>query len=236
MATINKINQLSESLLLAVKMEEDTAAIKKSLADLNLKDLFEHLNADGPKKAFWINIYNAFFQILRKEKQVEKSTIYKEKYIVIAGQELSLDDIEHGILRRFRYKFSLGYLPNLLADSLIKKLAVDSIDYRIHFALNCGAASCPPIAFYTIDKIEDQLELAALSFLESETEVDSFKKEIQISKLFKWYQGDFGGKRGIRKIIKDKLKIDARGFSWKYKAYSWEEQLSNYSTIGFEEA
>ncbi len=236
MVTINKINQVSESLLLAVKMEEDTSAIEKSLADLDLKKLFEHLNEDSHKKAFWVNIYNAFFQILRKEKQVEKSTIYKKKYINIAAQELSLDDIEHGILRRYRYKFSLGYLPNFFTDSLIKKLAVDAIDYRIHFALNCGAASCPPIAFYTPNKIEHQLELATLSFLESETEVDNTQKEIQISKLFKWYQGDFGGKRGIRKIIQDKFKIDAKGYSWKYKDYSWEEQLSNYSTIGFEEA
>ena len=39
-------------------------------------------------------------------------------------------------------------------------MAVDVIDFRIHFALNCGAKSCPPIAFYSYDKINDQLDLA----------------------------------------------------------------------------
>lgn len=230
------INKLSESLLLAVKMEKPSTEIAQNLASLNLDLLFLQLKDDRYKKAFWINLYNAFFQILRKEKQVEKSEIYKGKFIDIAGQKLSLDDIEHGILRRYRYKFSLGYLPNLFADQLLKKLAVDRIDYRIHFALNCGAASCPPIAFYTQDKIEQQLELATLSFLESETEVDKSKKEIHISKLFKWFHGDFGGNKGIRNILKEQLKVDSQGFKMKYKAYSWEEQLSNYSEIGFEGA
>lgn len=232
MSTIN-INKLSESLLLAVKMEKPSTEIEQNLASLDLELLFQQLKDDSYKKAFWINLYNAFFQILRKEKQVEKPEIYKGKFIDIAGQKLSLDDIEHGVLRRYRYKFSLGYLPNLFADKLIKDLAVDTIDYRIHFALNCGAASCPPIAFYTQDKIEQQLELATLSFLESETEVDKSKKEIRISKLFIWFQGDFGGPKGIRKILTDKLKVDTKGFKMKYRDYSWEEQLSNYSEIGF---
>lgn len=233
--TIINVNKISEALLLAVKMEEDTRELEKNIAQLRLDDLLLYLKNDQDKKAFWINMYNAFFQILRKEKQIDKSNIYKSKLVEIAGQSFSLDDLEHGILRRYRYKFSLGYLSNPFADKLIKKLALEAIDYRIHFALNCGAVSCPPIAFYAQDKIEQQLELATLSFLESETEINIASKEIKISRLFQWYQGDFGGPRGIRKIIKDKLKLDIKGFKLTYRTYSWEEQLSNYSTIGFED-
>lgn len=226
-------NKLSEALLLAVKMEHPIQDLAKKLAGLYLSELSGQLKNDQYKKAFWINIYNAFFQILRKVDQVDKSNIYTGKFIEIAGHQFSLDDIEHGILRRYRYKFSLGYFPNPFADSLIKKLAVDLMDYRIHFALNCGAESCPPIAFYSSNKIEAQLENATLSFLESETQIDEIKKEIHISKLFKWYHGDFGGNRGIRKILGQKLNLDTKGFKLKYNNYSWAEQLGNYSEASF---
>jgi len=226
-------NKLSESLLLAVKMQRSTDEITADLAGLYLDDLQNDLKNDLHKKAFWINIYNAFFQILRKVKKVDKSNIYTAKMIEIAGQQMSLDDVEHGVLRKYRYKFSLGYLPNPFAARLIKKLAVDKIDYRIHFALNCGAESCPPIAFYSVDRLDAQLEMATLSFLEGETEVFEEKKEIHISKLFKWYHGDFGGNKGIRKILKEKLNLNTQGFKLAYKKYSWEEQLDNYSDVDF---
>jgi len=89
--------------------------------------------------------------------------------------------------------------------------------------------SCPPIAFYSLDKIEQQLEMATLSFLEGETEVLEDKKEIHITQLFKWFHGDFGGNAGIRKILNEKLNIKTKGFSLKYRPYSWDEELDNYS-------
>jgi hypothetical protein len=226
---LNHTVQTSEQLLLAVKMEEPTLTLVTSLEELALSQLKSDLEEDNTKKAFWINIYNAYFQILRKEKGIEKSKIYVEKLISITGLKLSLDDIEHGILRRYRYKFSLGYLPNPFAKAVIKKLAVSTIDFRIHFALNCGAKSCPPIAFYSADKIDSQLEMATLSFLEAETDVFENKKEIHITTLFKWFLGDFGGKAGIKKILNEKLNIDASGFKLIFKPYSWEEQLDNYA-------
>ncbi len=225
----NYINQLSEKLLLAVKMQENTLELKNTIAYINLNDLFSLLNTDNLKKAFWINIYNAFFQILRKEIKLGKNEIYTKKAIKIAQQNFSLDDIEHSILRRFRYKYSLGYLPNIFTPKLIKKLAVNEIDYRIHFALNCGAKSCPPIAFYTSERIEEQLETATLSFLETETTVNKTSKEIFISRLFLWFKADFGGMAGTRNILEEKLKINTQGFSIKYSKYSWEEDLDNYN-------
>ncbi|MEO1261701.1 MAG: DUF547 domain-containing protein [Bacteroidota bacterium] len=222
------INQISEQLLLKVKLGKPTNEIIQYLKGCSFIKLNHALRDDDSKKAFWINIYNAFFQILRKD-GIEKPDIYRKKLIEIAGHPFSLDNIEHGILRKYRFKFSLGYLPNFFTSKTIKLLAVSKIDYRIHFALNCGAESCPPIAFYSPEQLDTQLNTATLSFLESETEYFPDKKEIHISRLFQWYLGDFGGHRGIRKILKEKLQIETSGVKLIYRKYSWEEQLHNFS-------
>ncbi len=111
--------------------------------------MIDGLYNDDAIKTFWINIYNAWFQILATREKKKSPEIFTGKLITIADTKFSLDDIEHGILRRYRWKLSRGYLPELFPGRLIKQLAVAKIDYRIHFALNCGAKSCPPIAFYT---------------------------------------------------------------------------------------
>jgi len=224
----DNLNQLSERLLLAVKMEQSTEDIIEELAEIQFSQIQIELLNDDFKKAFWINIYNSFYQVLRKVYQIEKPKIFTQKLIFIANTKWSLDDIEHGILRRFRYKYTLGFLPGLFVPDTIKKLAVSKIDYRIHFALNCGAKSCPTIAFYTPDNIEQQLETATLSFLDSETDYLEKKKEIHISRLFLWFLADFGGKKGIRNILKEKLQLKTDGYKLVFKEYSWEEQLDNY--------
>jgi len=229
----DNINHISESLLLAVKMQQPTDALISELRNIQLSQIQNDLKNDDFKKAFWINIYNSFFQILRKVNRVEKPKIFTHKIIFIANTKWSLDDIEHGILRRFRYKFTLGFFPNLFVSDMIKKHAVSKIDYRIHFALNCGAKSCPPIAFYTADNIEQQLETATLSFLDNETDYLKEKKEVHISRLFLWFLSDFGGKKGIRNILKEKLHLNIIGFKLVYKKYSWEERLDYYDENNF---
>ena len=129
------LNTSSEQFLLSIKMEKDTLTFRKNLENISLDFLIESLHSDDHKKAFWINIYNAYFQYLRKEEHFNKPQIYKDKTFTIAGNKFSLDDVEHGILRRYRYKYSLGYFPNPFAPRIIKQLAVKKLDYRIHFAL-----------------------------------------------------------------------------------------------------
>ena len=106
---------------------------------------------------------------------------------------------------------------------------VDRLDWRIHFALNCGAQSCPPIAFYKVDQLDAQLDLATSSFLQSETSIDHDRKTIHLSKLFRWFAADFGGKSGIRKILADRLDTTISGYQLIYKPYNWDEQLGNFS-------
>jgi len=223
------IDRIAEELLFAVKVNKETTRILKRLELLSQEQLAGVLNDDLPKKAFWINCYNAFYQILRKELRLSKKTIYRTKEIKIANASFSLDDIEHGILRRYKLKHSFGFLTNPFASALIKKLAVDVVDYRIHFALNCGAKSCPPIAFYKRENIEKQLDLATQSFLASETNYDEENKIVHTTALFQWFRFDFGGEEGVRQIYMNQLGKDISEYAIKYNDYSWDEHLDNYS-------
>ncbi|KXX70700.1 DUF547 domain-containing protein [Flammeovirga sp. SJP92] len=220
--------KLSEDLLRAVKLNKPTFTLEFALKHIDLTELQKQLYSDDRKKAFWINIYNAFYQILARNFRHEKSLIYSIKLFMIAGHEFSLDDVEHGILRRFKYKYGLGYLPQLFPSKVLKSLAVVSVDYRIHFALNCGAASCPPILFYDPIDIDNQLQMAMVSFLEAETSFDNDKKTVNVTRLFLWFMGDFGGINNVRKIISETLMIDIDGFRVKFNPYSWEEKLGNF--------
>lgn len=220
--------KLSESLLYNVKTEGPTADIEKELSSIDKKRIVEGLNNDEAIKTFWVNMYNAWFQILAVREKKKKPGIFTSKLIPIAGRNFSLDDIEHGILRKYRWKYSKGYLPKLFPGKLIKQLSVSKIDYRIHFALNCGAKSCPPIVFYSYENIDKQLDLAAKSFLSGETEIDDAKKEVRVTKIMDWFIRDFDGKKGIRKIIKDVLQKDVTGYSVKFKQYNWGEALHNF--------
>lgn len=221
--------QLSERFLYAVKTEASTTVLETELAALDMKKIKTGLNNDEAIKTFWINMYNAWFQILAGREQLTRPAIFTKKVIPIAGTSFSLDNIEHDILRKYRWKFSMGYLPRFFPGKLIKQLAVNKIDYRIHFALNCGAKSCPPIAFYSYDKINQQLELAGRNFLKAETTLDEEKKVITTSKILSWFKGDFGGKKGIRKILGKEFEKDLSGYSIKFNDYNWDAVLKNYS-------
>lgn len=218
---------------LLLNIKKNVAAEKEIdiLQNLPIQHLKNVLDNDVAKKCFWINIYNSYYQLLATDATIEKKKIYKTKKILIAGQSLSLDDIEHGILRRYRWKWSLGYLPDPFTSGIIKDLAVDRLDYRIHFALNCGAASCPPIAFYTLLKLDQQLDTAMYSFIESETTIDQENKVIRTSRLLQWYIGDFGGKKGILKLIGAAFDQDFSIYDIIYNPYNWDIKLANYSQI-----
>lgn len=223
------IQKSAADFLLALKLGQSVDHHLAKLSAFTPHLLREELRTDQQKKAFWINCYNAFFLYLRRNQGIEKPAIYREQLCKIGGQTFSLDEIEHGILRRYRAKLARGYLPDLLAPASIRELAVKQIDARIHFALNCGAVSCPPIAFYSVEKIDQQLDWASESFLESETDVLTAKKEIHFSRLGYWYLGDFGGRAGIRKMVQQYLKLATKGYRVIFKDYNWDEDLNNFA-------
>lgn len=229
MENTNSVVSLSGKLLLNVKLHVDTHQEEQKLKNVTLTQLQNELKTDDAKKTFWINIYNAYFQILSNREKLHRKTIFTKKIIVIAHTRFSLDDIEHGILRKYRWKWSLGYLPNPFVSLLIRNLAVQKLDYRIHFALNCGAKSCPPIAFYTVEKLDKQLNDAMHSFIVSETAIDMHNKTIATSKLLHWYRADFGGTPGIKKILQQVLELQLNTYKLSFNEYSWETHLENYS-------
>ena len=113
----------------------------------------------------------------------------------IGGLIYNLDEIEHGVLRRNKGHPNAGK-QEFLDDDPRAKVSLTSLDPRIHFALNCGARSCPPIRVYTEDKIEAQLDTASRSFLDQEVRVikdpATGNWTLELSKLFLWYGADFG--------------------------------------------
>lgn len=219
---------LSEALLLAFRYDNELDSLTAVLADIHFEAMLSQLNDDTKKKAFWINLYNAFYQILYKENGLRPDAIFSEKAIDIASIAFSLDDIEHGVLRKYRHKYSLGYLPKWFPAKHIKALAVDTTDWRIHFALNCGAISCPPIAFYNSVNLEDQLDIATASFLSQETVVDEEQKILNVTKIMFWFKGDFGGNQGIRKVVSRVFNQDFDGYKINFQEYDWTAKLDYF--------
>ena len=222
-------SQLAQQLLRTVKKGEATALLQRKLQQVLLPDLEQGLPDDDRKKTFWINVYNAYFQILRLEQNLRPPEIYQQRVILLAGEAFSLDDIEHGILRKYQYKRAPEQFSKVFKPQLIKSLAVDKVDGRIHFTLNCGAESCPPIAFYREAQIAEQLALATASFLETESVIDSGQKIITTTALLDWYARDFGGEPGVRNLLESTLAVDLRDFKLKFREYSWKEKLGAFA-------
>lgn len=223
---------LSQQLLLAAKTKEPTDSLVAAVALISQNQLATELRNDDSKKAFWINLYNAFTQVaLTKDpnKYKNRNSFFGEKLVTIAGKKLSLDDIEHGILRRSKIKWSMGYLGKWFPGSFEKKMRVDTLDYRIHFALNCGAKSCPPIAFYSPQQLDKQLDLATKAYLKGDAEYDSTTNTVSLPAIMGWFRGDFGGKRKMKPLLTS-LGIVPAGAnpSIKFSKYNWDLFLENY--------
>jgi hypothetical protein len=71
--------------------------------------------------------------------------------------------------------------------------------------------------------------MAALSFLSSDTEVNDTEKVVQVTSIMKWFIADFGGKKGIKKIVQKNLNKDFSSYSVRFKKYDWSTNLKNYA-------
>ena len=157
--------------------------------------------------AFWLNLYNAGTQLLldRRPELYESSLrtvrFFRAEAVTVAGEPLSLNDVEHGILRVSQSMLGLGYLPRLRPSAFERRYRLGTVDPRIHFALNCGAASCPAIRHYEPDRVDEQLDLATRSYLDSTVDYDPDAAVVTVPRLFLWYRGDFGGGSGVREFL-----------------------------------
>ena len=157
----------------------------------------ETLQTDDEKKAFWINIYNIIIIHGVIEFDVRGSVLEVTNFFArisynIGGFIFTPDDIEHGILRQNRPHPLFPFKPFSDTDQR-KSFMVKSFDHRIHFALVCAAASCPPVEFYDAAMIDQQLDTAGRSFINRKgIEIDRQNLTLWISAIFGWYSGDFG--------------------------------------------
>jgi len=167
------------------------------------------------KFAYYINAYNAWtIKLILSAYPGIKSikdlgtfwkSPWKKKFVRINGKLLSLDDIEHHILRP-RFK-----------------------DPRVHFAINCSAISCPPLRSepYLGSLLEQQLDQATRSFI---NDPNSYRLEgdaFYVSRIFKWFAEDFNNDvlgfylKYARKDLKKKLAEKKDVIQIKYLNYDW---------------
>lgn len=228
----NILVQLSQEFMYAAKTGDEISGFIAQLQQLSWQELLSTIKTDDEKKAFWINLYNAYTQAALKkdpEQYKNRGKFFGNKQISIAGHTFSLDDMEHGILRRSKIKWSLGYLNKLFPNKAEKALRVNKLDYRLHFALNCGAKSCPPIAFYKPEDINRQLDLAANAYLKGETVYNEASNTITLPTLMSWFRRDFGGKKKMIALLKTLSIVPANKHpKIKFKKYDWTLYLQNY--------
>jgi hypothetical protein len=169
----------------------DYAGLKaKGLA--RLATYLERLQKADPTKltrdeqfAFWVNLYNATtVDIVARQYPVNSirdirqgdlfsSGPWTAKLVKVNGQSLSLDDIEHKILRPIWR------------------------DPRIHYAVNCASVGCPNLAStaYTGGALAAMLDKAARDYVNSPRGVRFDGSRLVVSSIYDWYEEDFGGSK-----------------------------------------
>src|SRR5256885_7071274 len=163
----------------------------------------EALAARGARLAFWINVYNALVLhgIVRLGVRASVRRVWnffgRVSYRV-GGHVVSLDDIEHGVLRDNRRRPWPPLRPFGAGDPR-RALAVRPPDPRFHFAITCGAASCPPVRVYRGDAIDTQLDLATRNFVNHEGVLAG--ERLACSRIFKWYGADFEAAGGLADFL-----------------------------------
>jgi hypothetical protein len=189
---------------------EGHAGLKSYIAALEAADV---ATLDRPEQfAYWANLYNAKTIDIVLDKYPVKSIKdislgggllasvtggpWKAKVLKVKGQSISLDDIEHGLLR-----------------PVFK-------DPRVHYAVNCASFGCPNLGTeaFTGTKLEAQLESAASDFINNPRAVAVEDGELIVSSIYSWFQDDFGGSdagvlKHVRRYAGEALKTKLEGIT-----------------------
>ena len=152
------------------------SAYLRSLQQLTVTDL------NGSEQfAYWVNLYNALtvrvvldHYPVQSIKDISYSLTaqgpWSEKLVTVEGYSLSLDEIEHEILRPiFR-------------------------DNRIHYAVNCASMGCPNLQTdaFTAENLGAMLDSAAQQYINHPRGVLASGDQLVLSSIYNWYQDDFG--------------------------------------------
>jgi len=156
------------------------------------------IGGDDARIAFWLNLYNALLlERLARDpiagSMLRHPRLFSRTAYAVGGRPHSLNLIEHGILRRNRRPPYHPRRPLRRGDPRLRALP-SRLDPRIHFALNCGARSCPPIRPYAPATLDEDLEAATAAYLAAETEVAADGRAVVLPRLMRLYRRDFGGR------------------------------------------
>lgn len=193
--------------------------------EIRLDGYLETLNATDPaslteaeRLAFYINAYNAYTVKLILENYEDGKPVRSIKSIGglfqspwsiqfarVGGEELTLDNIEHDIIR-----------PGFNEP-------------RVHFAVNCASVSCPPLLNepYTGSELESQLELNTIRFLNDKNFNYISGNTLYVSKIFKWFGEDFNNEisgfvgRYARGELLAGIQAAGESLKVKYLDYDW---------------
>lgn len=134
--------------------------------------------------AYWINLYNALTIRLILQRYPVESILdlnispgwlsvgpWGKKLLRVEGEEISLDDIEHRILRPIWR------------------------DNRVHYGVNCASIGCPNVAksAYMGATVDKALTRAARAYVNSDRGVNFDDGDLYVSSIYKWFVADFGG-------------------------------------------
>lgn len=162
-----------------------------------LNTLSTHAPADSWSRAerlvYWINAYNAFTVQLIVENYPLQSiqdlhpklyvpmvnSVWHRKFFKINGQPMTLNAIEHKILRK---EFN---------------------EPRIHFAIVCASESCPQLLnhAYVADRIDEQLTVQARAFINDPKRNKISEDTLELSSIFSWFKGDFTRNGSLKEYI-----------------------------------
>lgn len=194
------------------ELQKDEKELKSYLEELSAVTLVEF---NGWKKdeqlSFFLNLYNASTLALVLEHYPIES--FKDE---VGGEK---GPWKLPVAAAFQHTFTLDQVEH----EYLRKLYNEP---RIHFALNCASAGCPPLRAeaFTATKLEEQLEEQTAAFLEGEHNKLS-GKSLTLSPLFDWFKEDFVKKSGSVEAFVDpyfpEKKITAGKVKISYSDYGW---------------
>ena len=157
--------------------------------------------------AYWINLYNAFTiktildaYPVKSIMDIDGGKVWDKRTTTVGGKAYTLNDIEKKqLLKRFR-------------------------EPRVHFAVNCAAASCPPLLnkAWTEDNIQRCYSKQAKAFINNATHNTLGASKVELSQIFNWYADDFGGKDKVVAYIKKYAETEVKSSAKvSFKTYNW---------------
>ncbi|MEH6693418.1 MAG: DUF547 domain-containing protein [Hyphomonas sp.] len=202
----------------------DYGALKASAADRKALDAyiagFETMDLSGSNDAAfaaWANLYNAVTvrYIVSKYPvgSIKDGYLFggpwKKVTVTAGGREVSLDDIEHKILR-----------------PIFK-------EPRVHYAINCAAVSCPNLMAEAWEPatLDAELDTAARAYVNNPRGVNVTDKGLVVSSIYDWFEADFGGSKEavIDHLLKyaDKGLAQQIGTNPKIRSYKYDWSLND---------